>query len=213
VREFLKLAFMKRPETAPNVRAFSAHFNTVAACVSSSILAGVGTTESRGKTILFWIKVLQHLRVLRSYEATLAVVAGLTSTPVNRLKVRSVFYSVFYSVFFFYFFFFSSSEYVGCGAGRCGGVLRGLSQLDGKEFRQTAARGTCAFPKTFGEKLLIFFSFAAGHGDASGHSVFGSVSARPRVSRREPHHEGTSFFFFIFFLFFFSYGQRFRERR
>jgi hypothetical protein len=124
---------MKRPEMAGNVRAFSAHFNTVAACVSSSILAESGT-ESRGKILFFWIKVLEHLRVLRNYESTLAVVAGLTSTPINRLKV----------FFFFFCSVFSDSvfsEHVGCGAGGSGGVFRGLSQSDGEELCPPATRG------------------------------------------------------------------------
>lgn len=75
VREFLKLNFMKKPELAPNVRAFSSHFNVVASCVSSSILA-VPVLADRVKVIQFWIKTLEHLRLLRNYESTLAVVAG-----------------------------------------------------------------------------------------------------------------------------------------
>ncbi len=89
---------MKKPELAPNVRNFTAHFNIVAACVSSSILA-ITALSDRTKMILFWIKVLEHLRVLRNYESTLAVVAGLTSTPINRLKVFSCFFSFCFLTF------------------------------------------------------------------------------------------------------------------
>lgn len=76
MREFLKLNFMKKPELAPNIRAFTAHFNVVASCVSSSILAVPAVTE-RSKVIQFWIKTLEHLRLLHNYESTLAVVAGM----------------------------------------------------------------------------------------------------------------------------------------
>lgn len=36
--------------------------------------------------VLFWIKALEHLRRLRNYQSALAVVAGMTTTPINRLK-------------------------------------------------------------------------------------------------------------------------------
>ena len=80
VREFLKLNFMKKPELAPNIRAFTAQFNVVASCVSSSILA-VPNLSERSKVIQFWIKTLEHLRLLRNYESTLAVVAGFFCFP------------------------------------------------------------------------------------------------------------------------------------
>ena len=43
---------MKKPELAPNIRAFTAQFNVVASCVSSSILAVTSVAE-RAKVLLF----------------------------------------------------------------------------------------------------------------------------------------------------------------
>ena len=88
VREFLKLAFMSKraAELCPNLKRFSHQFNEVASVVSTSILAE-NDVKSRHKVVSFWIKVLKHLRLLNNYESTLAVVAGLSTTPINRLKL------------------------------------------------------------------------------------------------------------------------------
>lgn len=86
-RELLKLNFMSKraAELSPNIKAFTAHFNLVASVVYSSILS-VPDVRERSKMVVFWIRTMEHLRILRNYESLLAVVAGLTCTPVNRLK-------------------------------------------------------------------------------------------------------------------------------
>lgn len=87
VRELIKTHFMskKAAELAPNVKRFTERFNRTAAVVSSSILA-LGNAEDRASMIEFWVNVLRALRVLRNYQSLLAVTAGLSGTPINRLK-------------------------------------------------------------------------------------------------------------------------------
>jgi hypothetical protein len=46
----------------------------------------VDPLKERSKVLFFWIKVMEHLRLLQNYASTLAVVAGMTGTPINRLK-------------------------------------------------------------------------------------------------------------------------------
>ena len=88
MREFLKLKFMGKnaAEEAPNSKAFTAHFNKIAGVVSSSIL-DFNYTDERGQMIEFWLKVCEHCRLLQNFESVLAIVAGLTTTPINRLKL------------------------------------------------------------------------------------------------------------------------------
>ena len=86
-REFIKNNFMRKNanELSPNIKAFAGQFNHVASVVTSSILLQTVLPE-RKQLLKFWIETAKHLRALRNYQSLLAIVGGLTCTPVNRLK-------------------------------------------------------------------------------------------------------------------------------
>ncbi len=85
-REFFKCAFMKKGGEAPNIRIFTDRFNHVSRVVASHILGAEGGSDGRLACLNVWLRVLQHLRLLHNYQSLLAVVGGLSSSPIARLK-------------------------------------------------------------------------------------------------------------------------------
>jgi NACalpha-BTF3-like transcription factor len=88
VREFVKNNFMRKnsEELCPNIKKFAAQFNHIANTVFSSILRVETSVEDRARMLEFWIETVIHLRKLRNYQSLLAIIGGLTSSPINRLK-------------------------------------------------------------------------------------------------------------------------------
>jgi hypothetical protein len=80
-REFLHCNFMK-PSTSPHIANLSAQFNRVANIVIATIL----TATDNSACVVFWISVMRHLRVLHNYQSVLAVLGGLMSAAIHRLK-------------------------------------------------------------------------------------------------------------------------------
>jgi hypothetical protein len=87
VREFIKCVFMKKDsqELAPTVKKFTAQFNRVAAICATQVLSQ-GAPEARLQTMCFWLETCAHLRRLHNYSSLFAIVGGLQSSPVKRLK-------------------------------------------------------------------------------------------------------------------------------
>lgn len=86
-RELLKCLWAKHPEQAPGLRALTAQFNQLSAVVTSAVLGPSGATE-RAEVVAYWLRVAQALREpLHNFASMLAVVSGLNTTAVARLKI------------------------------------------------------------------------------------------------------------------------------
>ncbi|XP_029440968.1 ral guanine nucleotide dissociation stimulator-like 3 isoform X2 [Rhinatrema bivittatum] len=72
---------------APTVRATVAQFNSVAGCVTASVLADVQMkAQQRAKVMEKWICVAQKCRLLRNFSSLRAILSALQSNPIYRLK-------------------------------------------------------------------------------------------------------------------------------
>jgi son of sevenless-like protein len=81
-------AWMKRAEKeklAPNVLAMVQSFNQLALLVPTEILSEE-THQQRAKVISAYIQIASKCYCLKNYNSLKAILAGLQSTPVHRLK-------------------------------------------------------------------------------------------------------------------------------
>ncbi|XP_065917423.1 ral guanine nucleotide dissociation stimulator-like 1 [Dysidea avara] len=81
----------KRQETAPTVCATIDQFNRVSLAVIATVLqttdpTGTHCSTHRGKALTRWIEVAQHCRRLKNFTAIKAILAGLQSSSLHRLK-------------------------------------------------------------------------------------------------------------------------------
>ena len=82
------LEYVHRPkdiDNAPTVRSCIEHFNRVSLVVIATILGGVAA-EGRGSVISHWIDIAQNCRAVKNFSSLKAIVSGLQSTTVHRLK-------------------------------------------------------------------------------------------------------------------------------
>lgn len=80
----------KKEGRAPTVKATVDQFNAVSLRVISSILTSSSSKTSgpntRGKYICWWISVAQECRDLKNFSSVKAILSGLQSAPIHRLK-------------------------------------------------------------------------------------------------------------------------------
>lgn len=80
----------KKEGRASSVKATVDQFNAVSLRVTSSILASSRSKSSganmRGKLISWWISVAQECRDLKNFSSLKAILSGLQSAPIHRLK-------------------------------------------------------------------------------------------------------------------------------
>lgn len=80
----------KKEGRAPTVKATVDQFNAVSLRVTSSILTCSSSKSSgantRGKYISWWISVAQECRDLKNFSSLKAILSGLQSAPIHRLK-------------------------------------------------------------------------------------------------------------------------------
>ncbi|XP_030052823.1 ral guanine nucleotide dissociation stimulator-like 3 isoform X2 [Microcaecilia unicolor] len=77
----------KDKQLAPTVRATVAQFNSVAGCVTASVLADVQLKgQQRAKVLEKWICIAQKCRLLRNFSSLRAILSALQSNPIYRLK-------------------------------------------------------------------------------------------------------------------------------
>lgn len=80
----------KKEGRAPTVKATVDQFNAVSLRVTSSILTSTSSKSSgpntRGKYISWWIRVAQECRDLKNFSSLKAILSGLQSAPIHRLK-------------------------------------------------------------------------------------------------------------------------------
>nr|XP_033780154.1 ral guanine nucleotide dissociation stimulator-like 3 isoform X2 [Geotrypetes seraphini] len=77
----------KDKNLAPTVRATVAQFNSVAGCVTASVLADVQLKgQQRAKVLEKWISIAQKCRLLRNFSSLRAILSALQSNPIYRLK-------------------------------------------------------------------------------------------------------------------------------
>ncbi|CAG0891347.1 unnamed protein product [Cyprideis torosa] len=75
------------PERCASVRACVDHFNAVSFRVLSTVLTDSDIRPSqRAKVIAKWIEVAQELRLLKNFSSLKAIISGLQSTPIYRLR-------------------------------------------------------------------------------------------------------------------------------
>ena len=82
------LEYIRRPkdiDNAPTIRSCIEHFNRVSLVVIATILGGVAT-EGRGSVISHWIDIAQCCRAVKNFSSLKAIVSGLQSTTIHRLK-------------------------------------------------------------------------------------------------------------------------------
>ena len=82
------LEYVRRPkdiDNAPTIRSCIEHFNRVSLVVIATILGGVAV-EGRGSVISHWIDIAQNCRAVKNFSSLKAIVSGLQSTTVHRLK-------------------------------------------------------------------------------------------------------------------------------
>uniref|UniRef100_A0A0K2T7I6 Ral guanine nucleotide dissociation stimulatorlike [Bombyx mori] n=1 Tax=Lepeophtheirus salmonis TaxID=72036 RepID=A0A0K2T7I6_LEPSM len=77
-----------RDRDAATVLATVEQFNAVSFRVISTVLIGPvdGKASSRAKVISKWIDIAQELRVLKNFSSLKAIISGLQSNPIYRLK-------------------------------------------------------------------------------------------------------------------------------
>ena len=82
------LAYILSPRditNAPTVRACIHHFNRVSLVVIATVLGGVAP-DARAFVIGQWIDIAHNCRAVKNFSSLKAIVSGLQSTPVFRLK-------------------------------------------------------------------------------------------------------------------------------
>ncbi|KAJ3442232.1 ras guanine nucleotide exchange factor i-related [Anaeramoeba flamelloides] len=86
-RELLNLAWSKAKyrHRAQNVLRFIQHFNQLSGWVSTEIIKGE-TIRKRVSTVIYFINLAEHLRKLNNFDSLIAVLSGLKSSAVYRLK-------------------------------------------------------------------------------------------------------------------------------
>ena len=52
----------------------------------ATVLESEGGPEERGRVIGRWVEIAQHCRLVKNFSSLLAVLSGLQSGPVFRLK-------------------------------------------------------------------------------------------------------------------------------
>ncbi|KAI9004684.1 hypothetical protein BC832DRAFT_615060 [Gaertneriomyces semiglobifer] len=83
--ELINQTWTTKPHLAPNVGALTKSGNDIATLVISSILAPPDP-KHRANVIKYFIKVSQHLHQLNNFNSLMAVLSGLNSAGVARLK-------------------------------------------------------------------------------------------------------------------------------
>mmetsp|Transcript_19709 Transcript_19709/g.50031 ORF Transcript_19709/g.50031 Transcript_19709/m.50031 type:complete len:633 (-) Transcript_19709:72-1970(-) len=78
-------AWMKRPEIAKNVVAIVNNFNALSAAVAAEIVCPT-EPKDRKKALKHLIQLAEALTELKNYQSLVAVVSGLSSSSVSRLK-------------------------------------------------------------------------------------------------------------------------------
>ncbi|CAI8037746.1 Ral guanine nucleotide dissociation stimulator-like 1 [Geodia barretti] len=84
--ECLGYARSPRSAHAPTIRAAINHFNRVSLVTMATVLGSEGGPEERGRVIGRWVEIAQHCRQVKNFSSLLAVLSGLQSGPVFRLK-------------------------------------------------------------------------------------------------------------------------------
>jgi len=75
----------RNADSAPSVRACIRHFNTVSLVVVGTILREP-VTKKRAMKVTKWIDIAQECRAVKNFSSLTAIVSGLQSSGVHRLK-------------------------------------------------------------------------------------------------------------------------------
>ncbi|KAJ5074064.1 ras guanine nucleotide exchange factor i-related [Anaeramoeba ignava] len=75
----------KLKHRAPNVLRMIYRFNDIALQVATAIILPTKVRD-RSRTLAKFIRVAEHLKALNNYNTLMALIAGINSTPVHRLK-------------------------------------------------------------------------------------------------------------------------------
>ena len=82
------LDYIRSPKdttNAPSVRACIEHFNRVSLVVMATVLGGVAP-DARAFIVGQWIDIAHHCRRVKNFSSLKAIVCGLQSTAVFRLR-------------------------------------------------------------------------------------------------------------------------------
>jgi RasGEF domain/RasGEF N-terminal motif len=86
LRELLGLAWVKHPERASHVVELIDRFNLVCQCVSSEVLGAGENVRHRAITVSHFVLIAHKLLKLNNFTSMMAVVSGLQSAAIIRLK-------------------------------------------------------------------------------------------------------------------------------
>ena len=83
--ELFEMQWEKKPENAPNVNAMTDYFNRVSLWVATQV-AREESPKLQAKVVAKFIKVAEHLMILRNYNSCVQIMSGLSNVAIQRLK-------------------------------------------------------------------------------------------------------------------------------